>query len=326
MTALAASTTCRDFRRLTIVACLVLTWTSLGCRSLRGRGPVPEAVASCRALSGKGVLAIENGDLPQAARCFEQAIEACPTNAAARKEYADLLWRQGKTAQAVQEIEAAISLAPDEAPLLVQAGMMYLALGKLAAAERKAEQALQLDIQLTNAWALRGRVMRARGNSERALGDLYRALGQTPNAHDLLLDLAELHRRRGEPQRALVVLQQLAHLYSPGEEPRHVLHLTGLAQQALGRTDDAVESLYAASQRGVPSASILYHLAVAEASLGRQQAALANSRQALQVDPQHQLSRQLLARLTDAPSPYPGGAHGEIRLGARPLPPGEQPR
>jgi hypothetical protein len=58
--------------------------------------------------------------------------------------------------------------------------------------------------------------------------------------------------------------------------------------------------LYAASLRGQPTAEILYRLAEAELLSGRTEAAEANARQALTLNPQHVSCNQLIERLNMA--------------------------
>jgi len=154
-----------------------------------------------------------------------------------------------------------------------------------------------LNSRLAPAWALRGRVMRALGELDRALADLHRALDYAPSDRQTLLDVAELYRQRDQPQRALATLQHLLDVYPPGEEPTNVLYLEGLAYKALGRHQDAVESLLAARLRTEPSVDLLFHLGEAELLAGRAAAADRTVRAALATDPQHQPSLALLARL-----------------------------
>ena len=114
---------------------------------------------------------------------------------------------------------------------------------------------------------------------------------------------AELYRQLNEPQRALQTLQSLAETYSPGEEPGQVLYLMGQAYVALGRYDDAVESLSAAVTRETPTAEMYCRLGEADLLAGHPDEAAAAARQALMLQPQHQPSRALLDRIELARQP-----------------------
>ena len=240
---------------------------------------------------------MEHGEWDRAESLLVQAVESSPTNAQARSYYAEALWHRGASAEAVLELEEAINLDTGDVQAVVRSGEMLLATGEPRRAQQRAEEALELNPKLAAAWALRGRVMRAVGETDRALADLHRALDFTPDDRQTLFDLAELYRQRGRPQRALATLQHLLDVYPPGEEPTNVLYLEGLAYKALGRHQDAVESLHAARQRTEPSVDLLFQLGEAELMAGQAGAADRTVRAALAADPLHQPSLELLARL-----------------------------
>ena len=104
----------------------------------------------------------------------------------------------------------------------------------------------------------------ARGRAEEALADFHRALAIAPDDRDLLLDTAEVYRRLGRPQRALATLAILGESYGPNQTPPQVLVLEGLAQEALERPIDAVESYREAVARGLSSPEITARLASLE--------------------------------------------------------------
>ena len=287
------------------VAFAAILLLSSGCASLGKRGPVPEAVATCRELSQQGVTAGQRGRWEQAEQLFGQAVESCPTDVDARREYAEVLWRRGSFIEGARQMEQAQQLDPENLGLQIRLGEMYLVMRDLNRAGRMAEQALRADNHDGGAWALRGRVMLARGKAERALADLQQALRYRPDDARLLLELAELYRRREQPQHALMALNHLAEIYPAGEEPQEVLYLTGLAYAALDRHHEAVESLYAASVRGQPTAELMYRLAEAEQRIDRPAAARANVELALSLDPQHAESLVLFERLARRPQARP---------------------
>ncbi len=277
-----------------------------GCRALGRSGPVPQAVATCRELSQQGLAACETGSWNEAEQLFRRAVAACPTDVEARRQYAEALWQRGAPIEAAAQLEQALQLDPQNPALHVRLGEMYLVMRDWQRAHQAAERGLSLDVHYGPAWALRGRLMLAEGQSERALADFLQALRYQPNNAPLLLDVAELYRQRGLPQRALTTLSHLAECYPPGEEPQQVLYLMGLAYAALERHDEAVEQLYAASVRGQPTAELMYRLAEAERQAGRPAAARANVQQALVLDPGHGPSQALFQQLGLATRPLPG--------------------
>jgi hypothetical protein len=88
-----------------------------------------------------------------------------------------------------------------------------------------------------------------------------------------------------------------------GAQPREALWLAGLAYGGVGRQEDAVATLYAATQRGEPHPELLYQLAKAQSAVGRPGEAVVTARQALAADGRHQPSQELLAQLEGAGVP-----------------------
>jgi len=283
-----------------ILLCLLCCLPGPGCRSLTARGPVPEALQACRSLSQQGMAAMQAGDWHEAESLLADAIRACPKNVEARRQYAEALWQRGDHRAAVAQLEATLTLATDDPTLNVRAGEMYLALGELDRARANAERALYLNSSSGAAWALRGRVLVTRGEFEPALADFHRALSHAPDDRRLLFELAEAYRRAGRPERALMTLQRLADTFPPSEEPGHVLHLTALAFDALGRKEDARHCALQACRRGQPSAEMLALYARLEHERGNHRRALAALRQALAEHPQHQPALALLHRVQSA--------------------------
>ena len=279
---------------LCLLAAIVAVPVS-GCRMPGSEGPISQSLATCRQLSQQGISAAGKGDIDEAERLLADAVKSCPIDPEARRHYGETLWRQGTRLEAIAQLEEAMRLAGDDAMLRVRLGQMYLATDQIGRARRIAEQAIDLNPKLSDAWAIRGRVMRAEGKLDRALADYHRALGYAPNSPEILLETAELYRRMGRPQRALESLQSLADTYPPGEEPPNVLHLKCLAFEALGRRENGADAFYRLGQ--------------AEYLAGRMAEANAAAQRALLLQPDHPPSRELLGRLQLANRPKPA-THG----------------
>jgi tetratricopeptide (TPR) repeat protein len=292
----------RYFRPYWIVA-LSSALLLAGCRLPGSDGPVSKSLATCRQLSQRGIAAAERGQQQQAEALLAEAVQACPLDPEARYHYAEMLWRRGAGQEAIAQLEEAGQLAPEDAMLRVRLAEMYLAVGQLAASRQNAERALDLDPKLSAAWATRARILLAGGQRRQALADYLRALGYAPDDQQILLEVAELYRQLNQPQRALGTLQNLADTYSPGEEPQRVLYLTGVAYAALGRYQDAVESLSAAALRQNPNPEVFYALAKVELLAGHPDRAAAAARQVLALAPQHRASQELLGRIEMAQQP-----------------------
>lgn len=250
--------------RVALVAMLAAACAS-GCRLVQRRGPVPPELADARRLCNEGLSAADRNDLVQAEGLLERAVKRCPLDVDARRHYAEVLWKRGERTEAVGQITEALKLSPGDVGLSIDGGRMYLELGLLEDADRLARDAVRLAPRSAEAWHLRGQVALARGQAEQALADLHRGLAIAPEDRHLLLDTADAYRRLDRPQRALATLAILGEQYGPSQTPADVLALEGMAQEALGRTADAVESYRRAVAKGDAPPAAAARLAALEA-------------------------------------------------------------
>ncbi|MBI1901163.1 MAG: tetratricopeptide repeat protein [Planctomycetia bacterium] len=295
------------FRRLALPLLAALPLLGGCCWLFGSKGPVSDELLTCRQLSIKGASALERGDLENGRQLLAQAVETCPVDPDARRNYAEVLWRQGEREKALSQLDEAIRLSAGSletvtCELFVRRGEMLLALGRAESALASAAQALDLDPKFTPAWRLRARLMRFSGAGAQALADYHRALQLDPKDQESLMELAELHWRLADRdpagkndhcQRSLALLQELGHTYPQGQEPQRVLFLTGLVQLELNRSDEAATALAAACRAGSADAEMLYHLARAELLAGRSDAAWQAVQHALNIAPAHPASLAL---------------------------------
>jgi tetratricopeptide (TPR) repeat protein len=267
-----------------LLACSV---SAAGCRLIGKSGAMSDDIAACRQLSQRGKSAMDRGDWQAAEAYFTEAIRAHPDDAAARRYYADVLWRRGAQQQALVQAEEGLRLAGDDPVSAVQVGEMNLTMGRLDEALRLANAALDLQPSCFAAWALRARVAQREGRSDDALADLHRALEHAPGDRQLLLEVAEIHRSLGRPQRALAALATLRETYPDGEVPAETLYLSGLAMAALERPADAIDAYLAAADRGMAGANLLASLAEARLQMGDLEAASHAAQEALAIEPRH---------------------------------------
>lgn len=282
---------------------LTMVLALAGCRLPAAQGPVSRSLAESRQLSQQGVSALDAGDTATADRLFSEAVETCDSDPNARRHYAETLWQRGKRADAIVQLNEAIRLSPEDDTLLVRAAEIHLAMGDAAAAQKDVRLAIDINPRSPTAWMLVGRIEAVGGHPRDALAAYHRALSYAPENRDALFELAECYRRLGQPERALLSLQNLADTYPPGEEPRQVAYLQGLALAALGRDQDAVEALAQAVSRGTPNAELLYALAEAETRCGLPEQAWRHVQQAIAADPRHAPSRRLAEHLARAQQP-----------------------
>jgi len=221
-----------------------------GCRLVQSSGATPRRLAEARRLSNEGLVAVEQRDYAGAETLLSEAVKRCPTDVDARRHYAAVLWQRGERQAARSQIDEALRIAPDDEETCLAGGRMALESGSLDDAERLSNEALRAAPRSASAWHLHGQVALARGRHEAALADFHHGLALAPDDRGLLMDTAETYRHLGRPQRALATLARLSDAYGPASTPGLVLSLEGMAQEALGRPDEARESYRTALARG----------------------------------------------------------------------------
>ena len=261
----------RSTSLLSAVVCFTIigiVTLAAGCRLVPRRDPVPEELAAARRLCNQGLCAADEQDLARAETLLERAVNSCPTDIDARQHYADVLWKRGSKVEAVAQITKALELSPGDVGLCLQGGRMYMDLGLLDDADRLSDDAVRSAPQSAEAWHLHGKVALARGRPEDALADFHRALAVAPDDRAVLRDTAEVYRMLDKPQRALATLAILGETYGPNQVPAEVLALEGLAQEALGRPDDALVSYRRAREQGDASPQTAARIAALSTTAG----------------------------------------------------------
>ncbi len=277
------------FRTFALIALAGLL--SSGCCSLSWRPDAQEVVAA-RELVGRGLEAQQDGDDQEATQLFAEAMAICPDDERCRQHYAEVLWRQGKRPEAVSHMAEAVRLSGDDPLLLVRLGEMQLQMDDHESALRHADRALTRRDNLAPAWALRGEVLHRRGELREALTCYHRALRYDPRNPPVQIATAAIHRDLGRHERSLAVLDAAIDQFSPGPAPADILAHHGLALKALGRHEEAVESLVAATKAGAHP-DLMFHLAEARFLAGDAAGASLAVRQVLHRVPDHAGARRL---------------------------------
>ncbi len=274
-----------------------------GCRLPWSDGPVSRPLAASRGLCQQGVAAMEQGQWRDAERLLAQAVKVCPADVDARRHYAEVLWQQGQRQKAISQLNEALRIGGPSAGIQVTLAEMRLAMNDPLEARQHAEYAIAMDPGSAAAWVARARASLADSDDRGALDDYHHALGLAPDDRDTRLAVAEVYHRTNQPQRALNMLQGLADSYTPGEEPQRVLYLEGLAYQALGRYDEAIDTFSLACHRDRRSPELYYQLAKSQFMAGNLAPAADAAREALGLEPRHQPSRELLSQIQLATRP-----------------------
>ena len=278
---------------------LLVCGAACGCRTFGvRRDGSPKEVAAARQLTEQGMSAMDRGDWKRAETLLAKAVATSTTDVDAHRQYAEALLHRGALNEGLAQLEAARQLVHDDPALAVRAGEVQLAIGQPAQASSLADEALRQDPKYAPAWALRGRIASAAGQSRQALADYQRSLGYAPQCHEVAIQIAETYRQLNQPERALLTLQAVADDYSRDSVPQQVLYLQGLAMVALSRYGDAAATFGQAARAERPTAEILCHQAEAEMLAGRVPQAQSCVQEALAIDPNHAGSRVLAERVS----------------------------
>jgi tetratricopeptide (TPR) repeat protein len=294
-----AGTRCR-------VLWILLPLMTVGCRGWpwRGGGTAP-SVVTCRDLSTQGRAAIEQGNWPQAEKLMAAAVAACPVDVDARRHYAQTLLQRNATTEALAQLDEALRLANHDVSLAVHSGEIYLSLGQIEAAQRRADLALRIDSASAEAWALRGRIKAVRGDARAALADFQRALGYRHDDRRVLHEVAQLYRILDRPDRALVCLQALGETYRAGEEPRELLVEQAQTLTAVARFGDAAATYERVLRKGAPAPELHFALAHCYLAAGQPAKAAHAAQSGLALAPDDSRGRELMARMAEPLSGAP---------------------
>jgi len=258
---------------------------SSGCCLWRMQNPVSKSVVESRQLVQQGVNAFERHDLAEAERLGSQAVRACPDDPQAHRYYADVLWEQGRPKEAIAQIETSLGKGGDDADTRLRAAEMRLLTRDYEGALADVRRVIDVDPKSAPGWAMKGRILRERGDLQAALADTQRSLTFEPRRREVLRQSADLYAALQQPNRALCSLQALADTYAPGEEPQELFVAQGYAYAALNRSYEAAKSLRSACERGPASTDLLLALAGAETSAGQSVEAYRTAQQAAALAP-----------------------------------------
>jgi tetratricopeptide (TPR) repeat protein len=155
------------------------------------------------ALHCLGLAKVALGDAQEGADVLQKAAEDPATEPAARAsvygQTAQAWMMAGDISRAYSASTLALTLAPDDADLLVDHAISAASLGDYQTAIDDLGHALVVDPQRTDALVLRGSAWRHQGDLLRAQDDVDRALSSDPDNPEALLERGILRQRRNDP-------------------------------------------------------------------------------------------------------------------------------
>jgi tetratricopeptide (TPR) repeat protein len=179
-----------------------------------------------------GFLA-RNGEPAKAVQLLERAIELAPDDVSSRFQLGTLSVAQGNTAAARQQLERCTRLAPDFSDGWAQLSALQARLGENAAAERTLATGLANCPQSPGLHLMRARNLKAAGRADEAVGEFRESIRLRPNEAEAYLDLANVYFESGQIDSGVSLLRQALEA-----EPGNPMALSFLAFQAISTGDE----------------------------------------------------------------------------------------
>lgn len=286
-------------RSLCAVACLAVLACSCGCRVLR-RSDTKD-LSTARQFSLRGADALQQRKFSDAESLFVEALRQSPSDERAQWGFSEVLWERGERVEATKHMAKAVELSGANPDLLVRLGQMYLEQDDFDRAAEQADAALRGHRNNPAAWALKGDVLRCRGQHAEAIDAYHRALIYRPDWPEVQVTVAELYRMSNRPQRALATLDRLGDQRSATQVPPRAFLLRAQSLADLGQHETALLCLRQVAPMIAPDqTALLVEFAQTQYQLGDLLEARQSIARALQHAPESKNALALQARLDEA--------------------------
>ncbi len=156
------------------------------------------------------------GRLAEAAKLYQQIIEAVPNHAGALSALGRILKTAGRAQDAVPFLKRALVLTPEDPELRCDWGDALQTLGRLSDAMAEYQRALEIDPSLARAWYSAGCAEGSRKDYADAVACFRRALEMCPAWPEAQHNLAQALFKLGQVDEALELFRQSA----AGGDPR----------------------------------------------------------------------------------------------------------
>ncbi len=193
----------------------VLGWLGVAEREMGMEGVAYERFRACLtteptdphilAIAGNGLARFDD---PEAESILRTATLMDPDLAYARTMYGAYLAREGMSKEALEEIEAAIALAPEDPETLTEWGVALALAGRLDEAVDAFYQACEADPEDGWARALVGLTLVMLGRTDDALADLLHAADLRPEDVEVALVASLAAAACNEPDRAYEMVER----------------------------------------------------------------------------------------------------------------------
>jgi tetratricopeptide (TPR) repeat protein/2-polyprenyl-3-methyl-5-hydroxy-6-metoxy-1,4-benzoquinol methylase len=240
-----------------------------------GTTPDSQAIDALLALFAKG-------DYVEADRLAQTMTARFPLHAFGWKALGAIRMQSGKSSDALDPMQRAADLSPDDVEAHYNLGVSLQQLGRLNDAATSYRRALQINPDYADAHSNLGVTERNLGELDQARISLQRALDINPHDAATLSNLGAVLHDLGLPYEAETSFQRALEL-NPGSAATH--NNLGNALKALGRMAEAEASYRQALTIAPDDADAHYNLGDTLRDLGRYEDAETHYRLAFQIDP-----------------------------------------
>lgn len=274
-----------------------LTCRMLGEKQWRNASRVPSLLAILMAICAAIALGIASAKRVSAyndpVALWRDVIRHEPNNFVAHGNLGGLLVNDANCQkEAMDELQAALSLKPDYPAALANLGVALIHAGRLPEAIDTLHRSLALQPNYSVALNALGIAFSSAGQFPKAVETLQAALVREPNAFDLLNNLGLALTEMGRPAEAIPYLERASRVEPGSADARNNL---GRALTNAGRLPEAIAALEAARELTPKEPLVLNNLGYALTQSGRLEEAIAVLQQALRIRPDYSDAHNNLA-------------------------------
>jgi tetratricopeptide (TPR) repeat protein len=242
------------------------------------------------------------GRLDEAESGYRRHIEARPEDHQARFLLAMLLDQRERRTEAIEQLNRAIALAPDQAGYLVALGQLQVDTGQFAAARTSLNAAVRLNPNSAAAYVLLARLARREGQREEAERQVRLALRASPDWPEAQMLAGSLAAERGDHAEATRLLAPLADRFPKDPAIQAALGQAFLAGGMLSFAEQSLRNAVALAPKAVHPRIALADLLIGSARFEEARGLLAGT---LADDPGNATARVRLGDACRALGDYP---------------------
>jgi tetratricopeptide (TPR) repeat protein len=233
-------------------------------------------------LNHLGVAYFEKGDIEKAAECFTKSLKIRP-DTSIYNNLAVILTLQGEVNEAVKWHEKAIQMDSGNAEAYYNIANILLSQGKFDEAVVEYEKALSINPKYLKSHTNLAVALMQSGRFDEAISHLQKAIELEPGNADIHYNLAIFLRQQGRLGEAV---EHLIAAIKIGPSSVYAYYDLAMTLGRQGRIDEAIENFAKAAEIDPNNVEVRYGLACALVDKGRFQEAIEEYRQVLKLQPQ----------------------------------------